>query len=276
MEKSNDFEKVYNVDPINSVKNVTRRILYLDSNEIKLSLVSLICIFAGVLVLVASSAIALPLEFEDSSILSLSMILLPLISFAALVAGTFFVFCPCIAGSMVFAERLVRGEAPRLGCVFSCFASFRSFWRSLLISFVLLVRSAIIFVPMVGGILNLPFFYSNIAELSVFEVVADSAFILALTFLALVVGAYISTFFFFVPYLMISCDMGFFASLSLSFRVASAKRKETLRETLSHTGSIMISALTLMVLWIFYTMPRMLVSYFVFCEKIFCDNNNCE
>ena len=201
--------------------------------------------------------------------------LFALLSFVALVGGFIFVFLPVVSGVMCFAKRTVDGEKPKFISVFEPFGCkgkkrYRSF---VLLPFALLLRAAIMFLPFAGGILNFPFFYASAEQMSFFEIVADSAFILALTALATVVGIYISSYFFFVPYLVVSGKARFFASFSMSVKMARTRKSEITKQTISQIPSVILSVLSFMVLWVFYAAPRMLVSYFVYCDSVAAFDN---
>ena len=193
-----------------------------------------------------------------------------LLFLVSLFGGFIFVFLPCISGVMCFAKRTVDGEKPKFISVFEPFRCkgkkrYRSF---VLLPIALALRAAIIFLPFAGGILNLPFFYTSAAQMSFLEILADSAFILALTALATVVGIYISSYFFFVPYLVVSGKARFFASFSMSVKMARTRKSEITKQTISQIPNVLLSVLSFMVLWVFYAAPRMLVSYFVYCDSV--------
>ena len=256
---------------VNSVKNVTRRIIRMDGNYIKLVLVSLICIVVGVASLIVPFAPSvLFIDQEEATITPVAALIS---SFSALAFfGLFiFVFLPCISGVLYFTRKTVSGDKPKFIEMFAPFTTRGRYGSSLLLPIVILIRGVVILLPLIGGIMNLPLFYEMSSEMSTFELIADSSFILCLTILAVCVAAYFSSYLFFVPYLVVSGKANFFASIVESIRMSHKNKLDTTKHILSHSGNVIISLLSFLVLWIILAVPRISVSYFVFCDKIFED-----
>ena len=254
---------------VNSVKNVTHRIIRMDGNLIKLILVSLICIVVGVAsVIVPFSPSVLFVDQDEATITPLAALIT---SFSVLTFfGAFiFVFLPCVSGVLYFVRKTVSGEKPGFIELFTPFRVRGRYGSALILPIVMILRGVIIVLPLVGGIMNLPLFYEMSSEMSTFELIADSSFILCLAILAACVGAYLSSFLFFVPYLVVSGKAKFFASLVESIRISHRKRIDITRHVISQTGNVFIGLISFLVLWVFVSAPRISVSYFVFCDKIF-------
>ncbi len=201
---------------------------------------------------------------------SLTLSLVALFSVVALFGGFIFVFLPLVSGVMCFAKRTADGEKPRFVSVFEPFTSKQAkmYLSSVLLPLALLLRAAIIFLPVVGGIVNLWLIYTDVSDMTLFMIIADSAFILCLTALAFAVGVYISSYFFFVPYLVISGKTSFFGAFVKSVKMAHTRKAEITKQTLSQMPNVFVSVLSFMVLWVFFAAPRMLVSYFVYCNEV--------
>ena len=254
-------------EPVNSTASVTRRILAADGNTVKLSLATLFCILMGILVVITSSWL-LSVIASGASSAPLALGVLSALSFLILAGGFIFLFLPCVSGVIIFARRTVNGEKPTLGALLEPFLAKnkRKYINSILLPIALMIRMAVIFLPLVLGVISLPLV--NDADASFFAVAASGVFLLCFLLAALAVGMYISSYFFFVPYLMVEQNAGFFEAFFLSVRMARRRKRDITLEMLSAVPSVIISVLTLMVLWVFYAAPKILVSYFVFCDRI--------
>ena len=138
----------------------------------------------------------------------------------------------------------------------------------------MILRALIVFLPVAGGIVNLWLLYTDVSDMTLFMIIADSAFILCLTALVFVFGLYLSSYFFFVPYLVISGKAGFLRAFAISVRMARTRKAEITKQSLSHMPNVLWSVLSFMTLWVFFAAPRMLVSYFVYCDKVANQENN--
>jgi hypothetical protein len=114
----------------------------------------------------------------------------------------------------------------------------------------------LVIMPIIGGLSFLSTYYENIPE---------AIFIIFCMFAATYVGAYISSFLFFVPYLIIS-EMKFWDAVKHSCRISHEMRTRITAHTLSHIPSVIAGTLSLGVLALIYTVPRISVSYYVFCD----------
>ena len=88
---------------------------------------------------------------------------------------------------------------------------------------------------------------------------------------ALVVAAYLASFLYFVPDLVLarSSFCGVFAA---SVRLSERHRSDIVKHILSFWWLVLLSVLSLGILFVVYTAPLMLASYFVFCREL-ADNN---
>lgn len=261
----------------NSNRNVTRRILRADGNTVKLSVVSLLCILTLVLMLMLSSWFVMFFIGDVQNIESIESNIVvdigSVASFAVLVGGFIFVFLPLVSGVMCFAKRTVDGEKPRFYAVLEPFLckDEKRYFSFVLLPLAIALRVAIILLPLAGGIINVWRIFTDATGTPWFMMIADSAFVLALTVLAIAVGVYISSYFFFVPYLIISGKMSFFSAFAASVKMAKTRKAEIAKQTLSQAPCVLWSVLSFLVLWVILAAPRMLVSYFVYCNEI--ENN---
>ena len=258
----------------NSNRNVTRRILRADQNTVKLSVVSLFCVLTLVLILVVSSWFVIFFIGDTQNIESIESNILAdmaaLASVASMVGGFIFVFLPLASGVMCFAKRTVDGEKPSFLAVLEPFLckDQKRYFSFVLLPLAIALRVAIMLLPLAGGIINIWRIFANASDASWIVMIADSAFVLALTVLALAVGVYLSSYFFFVPYLIISGKMSFFSAFAASVKMAKTKKAEIAKQTLSQAPCVLWSVLSFLVLWVILAAPRMLVSYFVYCNEI--------
>ena len=271
MEDIKIYQNIIIESELNSVKNVTRRILKMDGNLVRLILASLICIVIGVASVIVPVAPTALFVIEDEAAMTPLAAMVSSFSGIALFGSFVCVFLPCISGFLCFTRKTVNGENPGFIEIFAPFTPRMKYGVSLLLPFVMLIRLVVVVLPVVGGIMNLPFFYEMSGQMSAFEIVADSAFILCLTIFAGCVGVYFSSYLFFVPYLVVSRKMKLFAAIPQSVRMFHKNILAVLKHVLSHTGKVLISLLSFLVLWMIYAAPGISVSYFVFCDKLFLD-----
>ena len=259
---------------VNSTKEVTHRILGSDGNAIRLSFVTMICIFSAVFLLIVSIWPVVLFQGQDGAEFFLG--LAGLFALAVLVGGFLFGFFPLISGVMCFAKRTVDGEKPRIISLFEPFTrkNQNRFISFVLLPAVLILRALIVFLPVAGGVVNLWLLYTDISQMSLFMIIADSAFILCLTALVFVFGLYLSSYFFFVPYLVISGKAGFFRAFAISVKMAQTRKAEITKQSLGQMPSVIVSVLSFMTLWVLFAAPRMLVSYFVYCDEVANPKNN--
>ena len=275
LENSKDIVVNKSCGSANSIKEVTRRILRSDGNTVKLSILTLLCILLGVLILVASSWLVVFFMGEGGESLPFADIA-ALASFAVLVGGFLLVFLPLVSGVICFAKRTADGERPRFAAVLEPFfcKNQKRYVQLVFLPLILALRVDVMLLPLACGIVNLWRIYTDVSGMSPFMIVADSAFVLALTVLAFAVGAYLSSYLFFVPYLVISGKAEFFDAIVRSVKMAHTRKLEITKYTLSQMPNALLSVLSFMVLWVLLAAPRMLVSYFVYCDEIENDQNN--
>ena len=205
-------------EPQNSTGAVARRILSADGNTVKLSIVTLLCILVGMLVLITSSWLGTVLASGVLADMPIAVALVSTLSLTVLFGGAIFLFLPCITGAVIFARRTVDGEKPKFAALLEPFAvkNKKKYISSILLPIAILTRAFIIFLPFVGSILTARLFVSDFSGMSLGGIVARSAFVFCLSAVALAVGMYLSTYFFFVPYLLVEERAGFIAAFSMS------------------------------------------------------------
>ena len=272
MNKEYTFDKQKSVEPINSTSNVTRRILSSDANAPRLAVVTLFCLFLLFIILIVFS---LPLSFLEipTDVEAIPMEINAIIYASFLLQGAclVFVFLPVVSGVMFFVKSTVDGAHPKLADIFLPFRGVKRYFRSILLSAVVAVRIMLVVLPLVGGILKLPIFNEGYAQSSLFIATAESAFVLFVTFAAVAVGAYISTYLYFVPYLVVAHNRGLIPAVIMSVRLARTRRMEMLRMSLRSVLYTVLSAVSLLVIWVICAMPHISVSYFVYCDSVIRD-----
>ena len=171
---------------------------------------------------------------------------------------------------MCFAKRTVDGEKPRFYAVLEPFfcKDQRRYLSFVMLPLAVALRVAIILLPLAGGIINVWRIFTDATGTPWIMMIADSAFVLALTVLALAVGVYLSSYLFFVPYLVVSGKAGFFAAFAISVKMAKTRNVEITKQTFMQAPSVIWSVLSFLVLWVILAAPRMLVSYFVYCNGL--------
>ena len=274
MSKEYEFDKTKSVEPVNSTSNVTRRILRSDANVLRLSVVTLFCIFLAFVILAACSLPSVFFEFtDDIETLSDEIVAILSASTLLLIACFVFIFLPIASGVIFFVKLTVDGEHPRFADVFYAFRTGKRYFRSMLLPVVLAIRAMLVVLPLVGGILNLPILSPEYAESSLLIAASESAFVLFATIAAVAVGAYISSYLYFVPYLVVAQSKGMIPAIKLSVYLARTRRMEILRMSLRSMLYAVISVASFLIFWVVYAMPQISVSYFVYCNEVIRDEN---
>ena len=127
-----------------------------------------------------------------------------------------------------------------------------------------------IFMPMAGGVVFLLHFGNDgtFSAISPFEISALFVYAAFTVIAGMIVGVYLSSFLFFAPYLMLD-GMKLRTAICTSVKMSSREneRINITRHVVSHTLSIIAAILSLGVLFVFYTAPRISVSYYVYCDS---------
>lgn len=272
MDRENILNNNNTIESQNSIGDVTKRILKTDGNSIKLSLLTLCfaMVFFAVLVFCTLPAVFSDVwAGEEPSIVSS---LCYMISGLAIFPGSIFLILPLASGIMYFAMLTVLGSKPYFWDVMQPFEK-GLYFRSIAAQGIIFVRILIIGMPLVGGLSYISLIFANYNEISFFFLAIDLAFVICTTVAATVVAACFSSFFFFAPYLIIAQNKGVFASLAESFRMSRGRHTEIIKMTARGIFDLILSAISFMVLFVIYAMPRMTVSYFVYCNGIFAPDN---
>ncbi len=246
---------------------VTKRIIKTDGNGLKLSLLTLCFVMLVFSVLVLCTLPTVWIETGNAEELSFFEGLVFLLSSLAIAFGVVFLVMPVASGIIYYAMYLSFGLKPYFLHVFTPFEK-GYYLRSIAVQIIILVRMLAVGLPLVGGLSYLPIFFADYRESSIFLTVSDSAFIICATVAAALVGAYISSFLFFAPYLITVHKRGVFAALSESCRMSRERHVEIIKMTVRGLLDVAISALSFMVLYVIYAMPKMSVSYFVYCYSV--------
>ena len=250
---------------INTPNAVTRRILALDANRLLLIFAQMICVLVGVAIYIASFVPPYIFSYVDEN----GELILPdaitNVSLIIMFAAFFFILFPLLAGYSSFAMKTARGEKPSILELFSPFRGPKKYFASFCHTLIKLTRLLLVTLPAIGGVFSAPIFWGLDEDASILAALAESAFVLFSAFTAVCVGAYLASFLFFAPYLMQN-GMGFIPSLREAFRMSRTRRTEITKHTMSHTPSTMAGVLSFGVLALIHTIPKMSVSYCVFCD----------
>ncbi len=255
-----------------SVKSISREILRVDMKALKLCLAILFALASAIMPLVIYNAV---LYTFDIDVLDDGMIIAPnfalILSALAFMAVFVFVTLPVIAGVYAFAKRIVSDEkASGFIEIFSAFSKGK-YWNSIILSFVIIIRASIIILPCVGGIVLVPTLAQLMYAADPIMIAAVSLFIIFACIAALVVAVYFASFIYFVPDLVLSKG-SFKGVFAASVRLSEDHRKDIMKNILSFWWLVILSVLSLGILFIVYVAPLMLTSYFVFCKEL-TDNN---
>ncbi len=267
LDRENIFDKDAFGESQNSLANVTKRIIKTDGNGLKLSLLTL-CFFMllfGFLVLCTFPTVFFGTETAET--VSLLEGFVYTLSSLALLVGIIFLILPSATGIMYYAMLSVFGLKPCFLYVVMPFGR-GNYFRSIEVQLIVILRMLAIGLPLIGGLSYLPVVFAELSESSPFLMITESAFIICATLAATLVGAYFSSFLFFAPYLILAGKMKPFAALAESCRMSRARHAKIIKMSVRGLFDLLISALSLMVLYVLYAMPRMSVSYFVYCNSV--------
>ena len=267
MDRENILDKDASVESQNSLERVTARILKTDGNTVKLSLATLAFGVVAIAFLVALAFVPSVFYLDSTDEISLAVALICTVSDLAILAGIVFIAVPLATGIMYYAMFTVLGFKPYFIELFMPFER-GLYWRSIATQIIVFTRILIIALPLAGGITYLPLFFADFAETSPLLVIVDSAFVLCETIAATFIGAYLSSFLFFAPYLIIAHNKKASVAILESFRLGRGRRLEIVKMTMRSVLDMFLSAISFMVLFVVYAMPRMTVSYFVYCNKV--------
>ena len=268
MEKEFVYKNNKSAESVNSTANVTRRILSMDGNALRISLVSLFTLSIAFAVLVVCS---FPTSFflisEDAEFIPYEIELVSMLVTASLMVCGAFILCPIFSGVLRFVDLTVDGKQPKFVMMFSCFRGAKRYFNSILLPLVMLIRIMLVLVPLAGGIMFIPM--TEIAEQPLmFFTLAKVVFLLFATLAATAVGMYISSFLYFVPYLVTAHNYGIFSAITASIHLSRGRKAELLRMSLRSMWYATVGALSLFVAWVIYGMPKTSVSYFVYCNEV--------
>ncbi len=251
---------------VNSTSNVTHRILSMDSNRMRLVFAQVIVLLFVASILIISSVPTYIFSYVDENGELMTNDLLAGFSGLFLIVSFFAVLPPLLHGYSRFSMKLSNGEHPVITEIFSPFLSVKKYFSSLGLCFVKLVRIFLIVIPTVGGISFLISHYSNLPE---------AIFIFFCILAAAYAGAYMSSFIFFAPYLILK-EKNFLEAIKSSVRMSRETRAKVTAHTVSHTPSAFAGILSFGVLALIYTIPRISVSYYVFCNAELNSNQYSE
>ncbi len=274
MDKDNMYFGTENTDCENSVKNVTSRILHRDGNLLKLILCGIICIVTTVMPYILATACAFACCFgefvDEEQTLTVPGVLLFMAFF---IGGYIFFTLPTIGSYILFAKKTVQGEGPQFVEFISVFKSKGLYLRSIGLVIFVLVRILCLFLPLVGAVGLVTVVFDIMFDMALIVKLCAAFIIITASFPAFCVMAYICSFFYFVPALILD-GKRFFCSIAESVKMSNGKRAEITKETVYSFVGGALSVLSFGVLLILYYAPKMSVSYFVHTNKMFNEKEN--
>ena len=253
----------------NSVKEVARRILKMDGNTLTLSLGFLICLVLCILPLVLSSAVSY-LVPPESPLFGLCQLVGIMIMFGGLV----FVSLPSVAGYQTLAKDIVNGEKRNVLDLFSICKNAKKYFRGMLLSLLSILYVLFIVFVFVGGIVQLRASAEALVIVGPIEIVSLISFWLCTVVAAVTVLAYISSYLFFVPYLYLN-GTKFKDALRMSFVESKSCRAQIIKQEFLYLLYLLLGIITLGVVLVIRSAPKISVSYFVFGNRVF-NKTSCE
>ncbi len=252
----------------NSVRAVSKRILSIDGNHLRLVLGVIISVVAAMLPIFLSS---LPLLFGAPVFDEHGEIMISdfaaVLELLTIIAVLVFISMPIISGVLLFSAKLVRGTHPTLVEILAPFRMPRLFWRAIMLGAVTVITVALPIFATVGGIAVTCAVIEYLGDISVAILLAVVIFMLCLILLALAVSLYASSYLFFVSEFTFR-GMKIKKAISESVVRTQGKHAIIVREMLKLLPHAILSVLTLGVYFVLLAAPRMLVTYFVLVNKL--------
>lgn len=244
----------------NSVKEVTRRILKLDGNSLTLAVGFLVCIVLCITPIVAFYAGWYLLSSENIFLGLFGHLLVP-----AMLVGFVFLFLPVIVGYMSLARDTANGKGNGLLGLFSVYTGPKKYFKSVLLSVLLIVYVIFVAVFFVGGFVQ---FQACAAMVGADQVILLIPFWLCTFIAAAFVLAYIASCVFFVPYIYLNGGK-LKGAIIASVKISAKYRLQIIKLEFSYLLHLLVGILSLGVLLVIRSAPKISVSYFVFCNRVF-------
>ena len=244
----------------NSVNEVTRRILKLDGNSLTLAVGFLVCIVLCITPIVAFLAGWYLLSSENIFLGLFGNLLAP-----AMIVGFVFLFLPIVAGYMSLARDAVNGKKNGLLELFSVYRGPKKYFKSVLLSVLLIAYVIFAAVFFIGGFVH---FRASAAMVGADQVILLIPFLLCTFIAALFVLAYITSCVFFVPYIYLNGGK-LKGAIRGSVKISAKYRSQIIKLEFSYLLHLLVGILSLGVLLVIRSAPKISVSYFVFCNRIF-------
>ena len=247
----------------NSVKEVSRRILQTDGNTLTLIIAFIVCVILFISPLMISWVVAYLAPAE-----SIFFVMLQPVAVLILFGGFVFVSLPSIAGYATLAGDIVNGKRSGLLSLFSIYKDAKRYFRVMLHALLTIVYLALAALVFAGGFVQLNASFIALSGAGFFEILSLVAFWLVAFLAAMIIFAYLSSYVFFVPYAYLE---GRKLKDAVKESVAASKkcRAQIIKLEFSYLGHLLIGLLSLGVLLVIRCAPKISVSYFVFCNRVF-------
>ena len=249
----------------NSVREVTRRILKTDGNTLTLALGFLICLVIFIAIFSVSSVFAYLVSPEN-----IFFVLLQLLSILIMLGGTVFLFLPCVAGYMNLSRDIANGKDSNLLSLFSVYRKGGKYFRSMWYTVFSTAYAFFFTLVLVGGFVQFRASANALVLVSPIELLALVLFWLCSFIAAVVVLLYISSYLFFVSYLYLG-GAKLKDAVRMSVRASKTCRAQIIKQEFLYLLYLLLGILTLGVVLVIRSAPKITVSYFVFGNRVFGD-----
>ena len=238
----------------------------MDGNTLTLSLGFLVCLVLFILPLVLSSTLAF-LVPEESFLFGLCQLAAILI----FLGGHIFAFLPSVAGYQRLARDVANGETRTPIDVISMYKDGKKYFKSMLLSLISIFGIAFAVCVLVGGFVQIRASVEALVIVEPFELISLIAFWLCGFVATVGVLVYISSYLFFVPYLYLD-GAKLADALRMSFTASKACRAQIIKQEFLYIFYLLLGIITLGVLLVIRSAPKIFVSYAVFGNRVFTES----
>lgn len=247
----------------NSVNEVTRRILKMDGNTLTLCVGFLICLLLCITPIVLSYVISYLLPPEN-----IFFGLFQLASVLVMFGGLIFLSLPTMAGYLNLAKDITCGKEHNFISLFLVYTNSRKYFKAIwyaVLSILFAVLAAFVFI---GGFVQLKACINALDSVGGFEIASLVLYWLCSFVAAVLIFAYLTSYLFFVPYVYLDG-----AKLKDAVRMSVAKSKtcrtQIIKQEFLYLFYLLLGIITLGVVLVIRSVPKISVSYFVLCNSVF-------
>lgn len=248
-----------------------RRALLSHGNLLKLDFAVMILCTASILPFLITRFVLFmfPFEIDDSGMIVSSTEVYIMASFA-IIAEFILIILPLLHGIYLLAREAAHGNASMKTLLSPFSSGGKNFGLAISSGFMILVRILLTVMPFIGGLTLIGGFLADIVDLSSFAVVCVVMFVLFASFAACFASVFLCSGIYFVPYCRVRGDR-LIESFSDSIAAAKGQKMRILSFAFGFSGLLVLSLLTFGVALAIYTIPYMLVSYFIFADECTAD-----